>query len=329
MRLRILVHPSARFYALAAGIVAICAALTRSRFFATNPDVAAWGITFDLTITIPLLYWFLVVRRGKARALTIAPVFLLGTLAATTLLPRGEQQFAMQLRTFAGPIAEVLLIGALIRRVMRFERRASSDPYERIAAAARTIAGDGRIAEVIASEITLLYYAFFCWRAKPDDDPRAMTFHQRNGWSTILAMIFVLIAAEGLALHLLLARWSPYAAWGWTILDLWAVMWLLGDYHALRLRRTSLDDDALHLRFGMRWSADIDRANIASVEEIREEGQWKQPGVMKIAILDEPRWLITLREPVIVRGLAGLRKEIRAIAMLPDDDAVVRQLLPH
>jgi hypothetical protein len=182
------------------------------------------------------------------------------------------------------------------------------------------------VADVIASEITLLYYAFFCWRKKPEENASAITFHERNGWSTILVCIFVLIAAEGLAMHLFLARWSAYAAWGWTILDLWAVMWLLGDYHALRLRRTSLDDDMLRLRYGMRWSADIERANIASIEAIREEGQWKQQrGILKIAILDEPRWLITLREPVVVRGLAGLRKEIRAIALLPDDDAILRE----
>jgi hypothetical protein len=42
--------------------------------------------------------------------------------------------------------------------------------------------------------------------------------------------------------------------------------------------------------------------------------------VLKIAILDEPRWLITLREPVIARGMAGIRKEIRALAILPDRD---------
>ncbi len=324
---RLAVHgsPTTRFLALAGGVLAVCLAITRSRLFATGPDVAAWAITFDLTITIPLLYWFFVVRRGTAGPLTIAPVFMIGAIAAATVLPRGQQQFLGQLRAFAVPIAELLFVGALVRRLTRFERSRSADPHDRITAAARAIAGEGRVAELIASEFTLLYYALFCWRKKPAAQANAMTFHERNGWSTILVCIFVLIAAEGLAMHLFLARWSAQAAWGWTALDLWAVLWLLGDYHALRLRLTSLDADALHLRYGMRWSADIDRTNIASVEAVRDERQWKRRGILKIALLDEPRWLITLREPVVVRGLAGLRKEIRALAILPDDDAALRR----
>lgn len=312
---------------LGALLLAACVAMARSHLFARNPDLVSWGITFDLTITLPLLYWFLAVRGGQARPLTTAPVFLLGTVIAAALLPRGQQQFVTQLRTFAAPVAELLLIGALIRRITKFERSASSDPYERIAAAARTVAGDGRIADVIASEITLLYYAFFCWRKKPESNRRAMTFHERNGWASLLGVLLLLIAVEGSVMHLLLARWNTSAAWLWTAFDLWAAMWLLGDYHALRLRRTWIDDDTLHLRYGLRWSADIPLSQIESIEEI---GRWeKQPAVLKIAMLDDPRWLLTLREPIVVRGLAGLRREIRAVAMLPDDETAIRELLAH
>ncbi|HUR79373.1 MAG TPA: hypothetical protein VM733_01310 [Thermoanaerobaculia bacterium] len=323
MRLALRRHASAFFAASALAVIGACVTILRSSAFARNPDVAAWGITFDLTITLPLLYWFFVVRIGKARPLTIAPVFLAGSSLAAFLLPAAQQQFVRELGRFAGPVAEVLLIGALIRRIVIARRNAqsSSDPYERIAAAARTLAGEGRIADVIASEVSMFCYAIFGWRMKPSETRgRVLTFHERNGWSTILVCIFVVIAAEGVGMHLLLKLWSPYAAWAWTGMDLWAVIWLLGDYHALRLRRTFLDDDALHLRYGLRWSAVVPRENIASIEPIRE---WKKErGVLKIAILDEPRWRITFREPVVVHGIAGLRKTVHAIAMLPDQDEV-------
>jgi hypothetical protein len=39
-----------------------------------------------------------------------------------------------------------------------------------------------------------------------------------------------------------------------------------------------------------------------------------------------PRWLITFDAPVVAHGLAGLRKEIRGIALLPDDDAPISAL---
>lgn len=321
-------RPSLLFGMSALGIVGACIAVLRSHAFAASPDLAAWGVTFDLTISIPLLYWFFVVRTGKARALTIAPVFLAGMMLATRLVPAGQQQFLRQLGLVAVPLAELLLIGALVRRVIaaRKARSTSADPYERIATAAKTLAGERMVADVIASEIATIYYAIFGWRQQPETRERAVTFHQRNGWGTILICIFVLIAAEGLAMHLFLARWSTLAAWGWTALDLWAVLWLIGDYQGLRLRRSWIDDDALHIRYGLRWSLTIPRELIASVDEIRGESEWKRKDVLKIAILDEPRWLITLREPMTARGMAGLRKEVRALAILPDRDEWIESL---
>ena len=277
-------------------------------------DVLAWGLTFDLTISIPLLYWFFVVRTRKARAVTLAPVFAGGSMVAAAILPASQQQFLRQLV----PVAELFFLGALVRRIAlaRPTRSTSSDPSERIAAAARAITGEERVAAVIASEVTIFYYAFFGWRLKPVT--RGITFHERNSWGTLLAGIYVLIAAEGIGMHFLLRMWHPYAAWAWTFLDLWAAIWLLGDYHGLRLRHTVLDDEALHLRYGLRWSATIPRDLIESIEEVREESQWKRKDVLKVAMLDDPRWLITLREPVVIHGLAGLRKRVTAIAMLPD-----------
>jgi len=286
--------------------------------------MAAWGITFDLTITIPALYWFFVIRTEKARPLSIAPVFMVGTIVAAFLLPCTQQHFLGQLKFVIGPVAEVLLIAALVQRIRKFERSTSSDPYERIAAAVRSLAGEGRVAQIVASEIAVMYYALCCWRRNAEPNARAITFHERNGWGVILFGIVLLIAAEGTAMHLLIGRWNANAAWIWTALDVWAILWLLGDYHALRLRSTTLDDDALRVRYGLRWTLDVPRESILSIGEVTEESQWKQPGILKIAMLDAPKWLITLREPIIAHGIASLTKETRAIALLPDDEEAFR-----
>jgi hypothetical protein len=64
-------HPAAFFAISALAVLTACVAILRSAAFVRNPDVAAWGVTFDLTISLPLLYWFFVVRTGKAQALTL------------------------------------------------------------------------------------------------------------------------------------------------------------------------------------------------------------------------------------------------------------------
>ena len=290
-------HPAALFAISALAVLTACVAIARSAAFAKNPDVAAWGITFDLTISLPLLYWFFVVRAGKASALTIAPVFIAGSILAALLIPKPQQQFLQQLKWIAVPAAEVLAIYGLVRGV-------------------RT--GNHRLLEFARAEASMFYYALFGWTKKPERE--GITFHRNAGWGSILACIFVLLAAEGFGMHLLVARWSTNAAWIWTGLDLWAVIWLLGDYHALRLRHSFVDDDAFHLRFGARWNLTIPFANIASIDELH--GEWtKRKDVLKIAILEEPRWLLTLREPMTACGLAGMRKTITALALRPDDDA--------
>src|SRR4029453_5939826 len=101
-------NPSAFFLASALLILATCVAIVRSRAFLRNPDVAAWGVTFDLAVSIPLLYWFFVVRSGKARPLTVAPVFVIATTIAAALIPRAQQDFLHQLGHVFGGAAEVL-----------------------------------------------------------------------------------------------------------------------------------------------------------------------------------------------------------------------------
>ena len=291
-------------------------------------DVLAWGLTFDLTISLPFVYWFFVVRRGKAQMVSVAPVFIAGTAAASFLIPAAQQTFLSQLKLFLLPLAELSLVTALVMRVRRAakSRGNSDDPYERILNAARALIGETRVAEVVASEVAMVYYALFTWRKKPSAVAgRAFTLHERCGWGTILVCIYVLIVAEGIGMHLLLARWSTVAAWIWTTFDLWAMLWLLGDYQGLELRRSYLSDDALHIRYGLRWNVAVPLASIASIDDV--QGEWKQqPGVLRVAMLEEPRVLITLEEPIVAKGLAGLRKTIHAIAFLPDDDETIDAL---
>ncbi len=318
-------NPFALFALGATLLTLTCLVLLRSSLFASNPDILAWGVTFDLTITLPLLYWALVVRTGRARAVTIAPVMLAGTLIASILIPSQHQQFLSDFRWLVVPLVVMVIEGAFVWGVWKAwrERSDSPDPWDRIHHAARAIAGKGRIAELAASEITMFYYATFGWKARAQPTPgRKLTFHRTSGWDTVLACILVLMVAEGIGMHLFLSLWSSLAAWIWTALDIWAVVWLLGDYHALRLRPSWIDDEAFHLRFGMRWSVDIPREMILSVAPIAEG--WERKDVLKVAILEEPRIVITLREPLEARGLAGLRKTICAVALAPDTDDTFR-----
>ena len=77
----------------------------------------------------------------------------------------------------------------------------------------------------------------------------------------------------------------------------------------------------------MRLNATIARDNIASIETITDEAQWKRKRTAKLALLDEPKYLIRLREPVVAESLAGIKRTIDSIAILPDDPAAFERAL--
>jgi hypothetical protein len=112
-------------------------------------------------------------------------------------------------------------------------------------------------------------------------------------------------------------------AWIVTSLDLYGLFWLLGDYNALRLRPSLIDGDVLRIRYGLRWSMTVSRDQIESIRAPRGESDWKRRDVLKVAMIEDPRWIIVLREPLVAYGLAGFRKTVNAIAISPDDDSVL------
>jgi hypothetical protein len=316
--------PRLLFPAAALSIVTVCMLILRTQRFAMNPDVGAWGVTFDLTITIPLVYYLTVVRSGAAKAITLAPLFVVCMAVAARIVPHGHQDFLMQLRWLAAPleIVTLALVGARLLR-MRGAREAGSEPLERIAAACKAVFGDNAAATFVAFEITTLYYGLFTWR-KPAP-AEGTSVHERSGWGAIVAVLLFVIAAEGTGMHFLLGRWFPRGTWLWTALDLYGALWLLGDYQALRLRRTTLEGDMLHVRFGLRATADVPLSSIASIDNVTgdrmtNESDRKGRRILKVAIADEPRFVISLREPMTIQWIAGLRKTIDGIAILPDDD---------
>jgi hypothetical protein len=290
--------PTRLFALIALTIVTLCVLVTRNT---SNLDVAAWGVTFDLTLTIPLVWYFVVVKTGTAKPVTLIPVFVVCMMLAALVVPRGQQQFLHDLRYLSAPLEVVALV----------------------LLAKRAAAGESRVAKFAAAEVEVLKYALFSWRKQPVE--QGFTVHERNGWGTIVACILAMIGFESIGMHLLVQMWSVKAAWIVTALDLYGALWLIGDYHALRLRPSYAKDGILYIRYGLRWNAEVPMGEIEGVEEVRSEADWKQKGILKMAMLDEPKYLVRLRQPITAHGLGGFRRTIHAVAILPDDIDAFKQ----
>jgi len=328
-------HPRAiplLFLGVAAAVYATALAVVGELPHLERASVVAVGLTVDLVIVVPLAFYLLLVRRRGLPLVTLAPVLVLSVVAASRVLPPDHQQPLRVLEVLAVPLELGLVSWVAWRaaRALRKARRdAAADPLEQLHRAAFDLTRNDRVAAVLALELGVLYYAFGSWRARPHLPAgwSAITHHRRSGHAGIVLAFLVVMAAEGLAVHVLLLNWSALVAWLFTIGTAYGGLWLIADYRATVLRPILIDDDTVLIRAGFRCALRVPRARIAEVGRTKPAFGKES---FNLTFLGTPtRWL-TLSEPMLALGPYGFRRRVRAIGIEPDTaDEFDRVLAPR
>lgn len=259
-------------------------------------------------------------------ALTTAPFFLASIAVAWVVLPDGRRGALEAFEWLAIPV-ELLLLATIVVRARRarraFRGAEAPDLRERVRIAAAEVA-PGRVAEILAYEVAMLWHAFA--RRLPPVEPGAgevvLTSHRRAAYGTLVAAFLIIVAVETAAVHFLVQMWSPLAAWGLTALSVYAAIWLVGDWRAIRARPSVLGPDRLRLRLGLRWEVDVPRAAIEAVE----------PGLsgetdLGLVLPASKGATLRLTEPVEVLGPYGIRRRARTIAVTLDEPRLLEEAL--
>lgn len=327
--------PRLIFALCAALALTVCVAVLHSAAFVLNPDVIAGAVTGDLLVTIPLLYYFCVVRTGRAAPITLLPVFVLGLTMVKLLIPVGARGFLQPLLPFSAAL-EVLSLGLLGYRMYRrsghaarerSELEESGDWFERFSRRARSAGGGNVLIDLALTETAVFYYGVLGWFLRPaPPDGTGFTCHRKSGWGALLGVIIFLVIVEGAAVHFALSAWNVYAAWIWNAFDLYLILFLLADYQAMRLRPSSLTETALRLRIGLRWSGEVPLNDIVSVTRFSPKDAEGGADYLKIALLSDPEFLITLDEPMPFSGLLGRKKWVKSVGIRADDTELFARL---
>lgn len=274
------------------GAVALIWLIVLTMVVVTGAPVVAAAGAFDLTCTAGLAMWLLGVRPGHLpkRALTVTVA--LGVVAARVLLARvGHASHVV----FAAAVT--LELSAIIALVVRLRRGTSNL---------------GLLGRVLATELTIVRFAFAGWR-RPSGD--WFTVHRTNGWGLYAGTFVALTLVETPLVHVALSAFGhATAAWVLTALSLYSVVWLVGDLHALRHGGVALRGEWLELRVGVRWRAQIARADI--VWAARCDGATCKTTDFSILGANV---VLRLAAPHEVRGLFGRRRVVRELALSVDD----------
>jgi hypothetical protein len=308
------------FAGVVVGVYATALALVSQLPHLGHARAVSLGLTVDMVVVVPLMFYILVVRPRGLPLVSLAPVLILAALAASRILPADHQQPLRVLEAVVVPI-ELGLIGWIAWRaasaLRKAQREEAGDPLEQLRRAALELIRNDRAAAVLASEVAVFYYAFASWRARPHAPAgsSAHTHHIRSGHAGIVLALLLVLAAEGLAVHVLLLKWSAVIAWMFTIGSAYGALWLIADYRATVLRPILVSDESILVRAGLRCTLHVPRAWIADVGRKKPEFGKE---ILDLTFLGAPtRWL-TLSEPMLAQGPYGFRRRVRAIGIEPD-----------
>lgn len=287
---------------------------------ASAPGAVAAGMTADLVILVPALYYAVLIRGRGWPAITLAPVFLLSFGAASLIVP-AEHQSLLTAIGYALPAVELALVGYVgykAWRVVRANRAASAaggDFYDRVRETLRGALDVPAVAGALAYEVSLFHYAFAVRSAEPPE--HGFAYHRRSGYGAVLAAVLMAAALELVAVHFLLQSWSETAALVHAALSFYGVVWLVGDYRAMRRRPHELRADGLRVRYGLRWDLEATWDQVSGVHRTRQP----LPGgdYLNTVPVGSPRYVVELYEPVEATGPYGITRSVRHIGLVVDE----------
>jgi hypothetical protein len=294
--------------------------IAQSSFYAASPHLMGPAIAADLIVTALAVHWLVGLRLGGLPSWTVAIVVLGGAALTSVLVP---DQTGLVL-VLAG-LAELTALGVALARgrrfvsAMRTARAAGRERGDALEAGLAEALEAPRLASAVRLEIEVFWLSITGWFRKPrvPEGATAFTHHVGSSWMVVAAVLIGVSIAEGAALHVILrSTGHPNIALGLAALHVYAIIWVMGDIHGLRLRPSLVDASSLHLRVGLRWTADIHRLRILHVGHFAGEADESH---LSLHVLGDPNVLLRLDAPVEVRGPFGIRRPSVWLLLQVDD----------
>ena len=307
--------------------------IVQSPTFIEEANHLSLAITLDIVIGIPILFYFFVIRKFQLKLATVLVAYLAAVGVAGWILPNEHEGYLAWFE-FSLVFSEAILIGFLgfnIRKIIKqygIESELRNDFILNLEASLRQVVG--KAAGAVVGEIAMLRYAFFFWKIKSEHLPTQYpyTVHKKSGVAAMIGALMLATIAETIAVHLLLAEWNYTVAIVLLILSIYSFMFLIGYLVAIYKRPTIIENNQLTLRIGFVWYGVIDFDKIEKVEIVKRIDE-EDKSILNIAsaTLTSPNILITLKEPVTLTWLYGMKKTSAKLAIFMDErDKFVEEL---
>ncbi|MGD6816548.1 hypothetical protein ACQCVE_05635 [Metabacillus sp. 113a] len=297
-------------------------------FPAGNPEVVI-GSLLDCILILPLAAYLLIIRKRYSSS-SIIPVIMAGLAAAWLIIPMEYMGLYPYLPYFViggEAIFMLFFLTRLVRELPGFIRNvqaSSADSFTyRLDLALQGSKNPSRIADVLASEALLFYYSLFSWKRKPAAASNTFTFHKKTSAIAFNVMIIHAIAIESIAFHVLFHSFSPSLSIVMLLLNIYTILFLLGEIQAVRLEPFILTEDALCLQLGLKKRLYASYSEIQSVSYYEKEAHGNDKnvfdGILADFVKEDPAIVIEFIKPVKVRKMYGFTDKAASAHIRPDN----------
>jgi len=275
-------------YGIPLGIFTASIFFASGLWFKTDADLYT-GITYDLTLTAPIVYFFLI-RKTQIPKITILPVFVAGVVIASFVIPEHNQYHLKLVKNYLLPLVELSALATIVyyaiqtTKQLKKQQKSETDTYSIIQKNATDIVGKSALAKVLATELGMVYYTFFAWK-KPTKTQNQFTIHKESGIIATMGALIFLILVETVVLHLLLVKWNALFAWVIFGLSCYTALQIFGHTNALTKRFITLSANQLYLKYGLFGDTVIDYTQIEKVEISSKEVPEDALGIQKMALV--------------------------------------------
>ncbi|MEI2666021.1 beta-carotene 15,15'-monooxygenase [Rossellomorea sp. LJF3] len=294
---------------------------------------AVLGSLVDLVIISPALA-YAAFKVSKKQA---AGFVVFGLVLARVIIP--EEYFApYTILLYSGIsfealffLAELGLIFLLLMRipVIRTEMRSSeTGPIFSFLPAVERKVSSLPLIRIVASEILMVYYAFFSWRKKAPAHAGAVTMHHKTSAIAMNIMLIHAVAIETIGLHWWLHSKIPILSFILLILNVYSILLVLAEIQITRLHPVEVKNGELRVVQGLRQRLILPLTNI-------EEMEWgeKKPSKGTMVFIQKdfeeihPQVILILKEPVEATLFMGRKEEVSKVALRVDEPEKLRRLI--
>ena len=293
---------------------------------ASKKDVVATAFLGDIVITFPVACYFLLIKPLKLKKRSMFLVTSCCLAIAYFILPAHQQGYIAQVKKLT-MFAELGLLIYTISKVKRinatYKQLKATSPYNPylLRKSMVDVLGNSIGIKLMASEISMLKFGLLPLQKKETIPPAATGYsiHKEAGYIAMFSIVLFACFAELTGFHLLIAHYSKTAAIIVSILTVYGIVIIVGDLSAIIKKPVLIMPDRLILRKGIRWVADVERANILSVEKLRigyePDKDTFSGGILK----SSTNICFTFAQPVSVERIYGKTTSVTKIVMTVDD----------